>query len=121
MELKPTSHSYYCNDGNYYSNDSLVVFQTWSEFKESWMNDDLSIDHDYNHCFRFDIVNKYDSDTDEELEGVFSLKLYMILQRKGIFISITIEEIEDSDMMEIKKYLSDCWDYIKGQWEEFNG
>lgn len=93
MKLKATNHSYYCNDGNYYSSNSLAEFDTWEDFKQSWLDDNLTIDHDYNHCFRFDIKPLYDFDLDKEFDDRFSLHLYMMLQRKGNFIPITIKEI----------------------------
>jgi hypothetical protein len=121
MELKTTKHSYYCNDGNYYNSNSLAEYDTWQDFKDEWFLLKVdSIDHDYNHCFRFDIVNQFDFETDEEIEDKFSLKLYYMLQRKGNFTPVTIREITEKDMPEIEKYLSGCWEYIKGQWEEFS-
>jgi hypothetical protein len=125
MELKPTNHSYYCNDANYYvgnvngENHGRCEYETWEDFKDSWLGKDLSIDHDYNHCFRYDIVKQYDSKTDIEREDKFSLKLYFILQRKGNFIPVTIKEITEEDMPEIENYLTSCWEYLKTQWEEF--
>ncbi|MGG2091294.1 hypothetical protein AB1283_00825 [Bacillus sp. S13(2024)] len=126
MKLKATNHSYYCSDSNYYIGNSYgenfgrCVYETWRDFKEAWLNEDLTIDHDYNHCFRFDINPHRDYETDKEIEGKFSLDLYFMLQRKGIFRPVHIKEIAESDMPEIEKYLSACWNYIKGQWEEFS-
>lgn len=120
MELKATNHSYYCNDSNYFSSEVGESFDTWSEFKSEWLDEKLSIDHDYNHCFRFDINPLFDPDLDIEYDNRFSLHLYMMLQRKGIFIPIVIEEIFQEDMAEIKEYLHACWGYLQGQWEEFS-
>lgn len=120
MDFKATDHSYYCEDSNYYSSNSLAVFESWDDFKESWLNDDLWIDHDYNHCFRFDIKPLFNHELDKDYEDRFSLHLYMMLQRKGNFIPITIKEITKENMPEIEKYLSDCWEYLKGQWIEFS-
>ena len=121
MELKATSHSYYCNDVNYHSSNSLVEFETWKDFKDAWLGEDLWIDHDYNHCFRFDIKPLFDYELDKEMDNRFSLHLYMMLQRKGNFIPIIIKEITKNDMPEIEKYLSSCWEYLKGQWKELEG
>lgn len=121
MELKATDHSYYCNDSNYFNNESFCIYDTWDDFKEGWFFGKDEIDHDYNHCFRFDINNLYDPDTDEELEGKFSLHLYMMLQRKGWFKPVMIREIRKSDMEEVEKYLKGCWDYLQAQWTEFSG
>ncbi|MED1125172.1 hypothetical protein [Bacillus atrophaeus] len=120
MELKATEHSYYCNDGNYYSSNSLSVYETWDDFKSSWLNANLKIDHDYNHCFRYDIKPLFDYELDKDHDDRFSLHLYMMLQRKGNFVPVTVKEITEDDMPEIEKYLSDCWEYMKGQWKEFS-
>lgn len=120
MELKATNHSYYCNDGNYYSNEAYGEFNTWQDFREAWFHTSEGIDHDYNHCFRFDIKPLYDHENDIDFEDRFSLSLYMMLQRKGAFIPVEIKEIKKEDMKEIEDYLQSCWDYIKGQWMEFS-
>lgn len=120
MILKATNHNYYCNDANYFASGVLETFETWEDFREVWLNDELWIDHDYNHCFRFDIKNMFNHVTDEEFEDRFSLHLYMMLQRKGKFVPITIKEIKQGDMQEVGIYLSECWDYMKKQWAEFS-
>lgn len=120
MELKGTNHNYYCNDGNYFNSNSLQQFETWEEFYESWLNGNGTIDHDYNHCFRFDIKPMFDFENDTEYEDRFSLKLYMMLQRKGNFIPITIKEIKQEDMPQIESYLKECWSYLKEQWKELD-
>lgn len=124
LKLKQTEHNYYCSDTNYYVNGhgnfGLAEFPTWQDFKYEWLDDDLNIDHDYNHCFRFDIKKRYDEETDEELDNEFSLHLYYIMQRKGNFVPVYIEAITEEDMVEVNKYLESCWKYIKTQWSEFS-
>lgn len=126
MELKATDHAYYCHDANYYvsaangQNRGRCVYETWEEFKEGWFvgaNNEY-YDHDYNHCFRYDIAPHVDPDTDEDIPGKFSLSLYMMLQRKGIFRPVYIDEITEEDMPEIEAYLRGCWDYLQRQWQE---
>jgi hypothetical protein len=118
MKLKATNHSYYCNDSNYYKSGTLVRYEKWSEFKENWLDGDLKTDNDYNHCFRFDIDQRIDVN-DVPIEE-YSLKLYIMHQRKGQFIPINIKQITKEDMPEIEKYLSDCWAYLKNQWIELD-
>jgi hypothetical protein len=123
MELKATKHHYYCSDSNYYvgnrngENHGRADFATWADFKSEtvFMND-----HDYNHCFRFDITEQVDEETGDTIEGKFSLSLYYMLQRKGNFIPVFIEEITEEDMPEIEEYLKDCWRYLESQWREFS-
>lgn len=126
IKLKETNHSYYCQDSNYYvggengKNFGRADYDTWSDFKEEWLNKDLWIDHDYNHCFRFDIKEKYDSEEDTEIKGEYSLHLYYMLQRKGNFVPVNIKTITDKDMEEVNQYLEQCWNYLKEQWFELS-
>lgn len=119
MKLQTTNHRYYCHNSNYYA-DNLETFDTWAEFRDAWLDDELRIDHDYNHCFRFDITPMVDFENDVVHGDRFSLYLYMMLQRKGIFVPIRIIDITDADMPEIERYLADCWDYMRGQWVELD-
>lgn len=122
IKLEKTNHSFYCNDSNYYvnglNNFGLAEYDSWSEFKEDWLLDDLTIDHDYNHCFRFDIKEKYDHETDSEISGEYSLHLYFMLQRKGNFVPVRINTIVEDEMNEVNIYLKQCWEYLKKQWVE---
>lgn len=122
MKLQKTNHSYYCSNSNYYvgghENFGRSDYETWNEFKEEWLSSDGSIDDDYNHLFRFDIEE--DEDENEIPNGKYSLSLYFILQRKGIFRPVFISSITEKDMPEIKDFLSKRWDYLKRQWIELS-
>lgn len=124
MKLEATNHEYYCSNSNYYvgdyngENHGLCEYETWNEFKEDWMFDGNIIDHDYNHCFRFDIRNKYDEEKDEDIQDEYYLELFFILQRKGIFRPVIIKTIKEDDMYELEQYLKECCNYLKKQWEE---
>lgn len=124
MELKSTNHSYYSSDTNYYANSGdnygSVSYENWQEFKTNWLDADLKIDHDYNHLFRFDILPQTDPKTDEHVKDAFSLKLFYVLQRKGIYRPVYIHSISQDDMVEIQTYLSDCWSYLQNQWNEIS-
>jgi hypothetical protein len=119
LQLEETNHSYYCSDTNYYvgnhngENYGRCDYDTWRDFIEEWG----SYDNDLNHVFRFDILPKTDEDG-EDIEGEYSLMIFYILQRKGIFRPIWIKNIEQSDMEEITIFLTDKWEYIKNQWHE---
>ena len=123
LELKETDHSYYCSDSNYYvgnyngENWGRVEYETWEDFKDEWLGDDLRIDRDYNLCFRYDITRGRDVDTDELLDE-YHLYLYFILQRKGIFRPVFIKRITKNDLGEIEIFLKNMWDYHRSQWEE---
>lgn len=125
VPFKLTNHSYYCSDTNYYANamerDGFGAhhYDTWKDFQNHWLEGEFDIDHDYNHVFRFDITPQYDPVEDIEYEDRFSLKLYFMLQRKGNFVPVLIRNLKEEDMEDVNKYLQMCWDYMKGQWEEF--
>ena len=112
ITLKETKHSYYCSDQNYYHSESYAEFDTWEDFKNNWLKDDLELDDDLNHFFRFDIKkNDY---------GTFSLHLYAMLQRKGAFIPLLRKHIERKELPEINEFLEKRWQYLKKQWTEFS-
>lgn len=124
MELKPTNHSYLSSNSNYYVNANenfgRSEYDTWQQFKAHWLEEELEIDHDYNHLFRFDIKPQIDEETEEESPDALSLHLYYVLQRKGIYRPVLIRSISEEDMPEIEKYLMECWAYLQGQWTEFS-
>lgn len=122
MELKETNHRYHCSESNYYvngySNFGRCDYNTWKEFKDEWLLKDGSLDDDYNHCFRFDIIEH--EDDSGEPTGIFELWLFFILQRKGNYRPVWIKNIAEEDMTEIQEFLEQRWEYLKGQWSEFN-
>lgn len=118
MQLQATDHSYYCSESNYYvgnrcgENFGRCEYDTWEDFQEEWLaSDGISIDMDYNLCFRFDIKQK--PKTDE-----FELWLFFILQRKGIYRPVWIKHIEEKNMPDVERFLKMQWEYMQNQWKE---
>lgn len=109
----PTDHHYYCHTNNYYSNDGAMDFCCFDDFEGEWMGDDLDID--YNLVFRFDIKEKYD-DEDNIIKGKFRAEIFFILQRKGIFRPVTVDNITRKEAKKIIKWLQPHWDYLKDIW-----
>lgn len=118
LELKATKHNYYSSESNYYvggrENYGRNDYDSWEMFKEDWLFSDGTIDDDLNHLFRFDILES------EENPGNFTLWLFFILQRKGIYRPVHINTITEADLPEIEEFLSKRWEYMKSQWEEFS-
>nr|DAM14524.1 MAG TPA: hypothetical protein [Caudoviricetes sp.] len=124
MKLQGTNHSYYCSESNYYVGNSKgenfgrSEYETWEDFRKEWLNPDgVSIDIDYNLCFRFDIIQKRDLDTDDLIDG-FELWLFFILQRKGIYRPVWIKNIYEKDMPYIYNFLKMQFEYMENQWKE---
>ena len=122
LQLKETKHSYYCNETNYYvdgyNNYGRSEYDNWKDFKEEWLICHDKLDDDYNHVFRFDILEKRNEE--DELTGEFELWLFFILQRKGIYRPVWIKNIKKDDMTDIEDFLKDRWQYLKNQWTEFS-
>jgi hypothetical protein len=123
LELKETSHSYYCSESNYYvnghSNFGRSDYEDFKSFIDDWSISDGVIDWDYNLCFRYDIKQKHDSETDEPIDG-FELWLFFILQRKGIYRPVCIKNLKQEDMHHLEMLLNSQWEYMKRQWVEFS-
>lgn len=123
MELRPTDHRYYCSNSNYYvdgyQNFGRCDYDTWKDFIDEWCvsvinGKPIEFDDDLNHLFRFDICER------DEHSGEFSLHMFFILQRKGIFRPVIVRKITEADIPEIEKFLRSRWEYLKGQWSEFS-
>src|SRR5665647_2646 len=108
MELKETDHNYYCSESNYYKNGCLCQYDTWDDFRSAWLENDNTIDCDYNLCFRYDINQGRDEETDELLPE-YSLWLFFMQQRKGAFIPVVVTKIEEKDIPEIEQFLKYTW------------
>lgn len=120
LKLKETNHSYYCQEGNYYTNGEAYQHMSWDEFKKYMClgeNGEFH-DHDYNHVFRFDIIEV--NPEVEKTHGKYVLRLFYMLQRKARNLSHDIYNIKEEDMEEINLFLKSCWEYLKGQWQEFS-
>ena len=103
--LWEVSHPYYCNDGNYYSNDTHATYNSFDEFLEEFG----SSDPDMNLLFRFDWKafdpDNYDEEeladlTDEDKSD--KLFIYWMGQRKGLFYSSEVNVKKDDEQRVIK-------------------
>jgi hypothetical protein len=113
MELKDLAvkHDYYCNMGNYYSNDPGETFKTWEDFYNEFHDADI----DMNLIFRFDI-SLID---DEDIELGYEMKVFMMHQRKGIFAPHHIEKVDEKDVESILSLLSEHFKKIQNIWSPF--
>lgn len=118
LGILDTNHEYYCNDANHYSNDDTFEFDGWIDYiKKRNMNPfsgelgeydvDAAIDNNGSCLFRYDMTDK-------------TLKLYFVLQRKGIFQVAIINGIKEEDLIDINYYLMNAWNYMKNQWLEIS-
>lgn len=115
--LWEVDHPYYCNEGNYYSNDCGYEYESWEDF----ISDEGESDFDMNLVFRFD----WDEIDDESGENNFNgdpsfrngkLKIFWIGQRKGIY-RYSIVDVCRNDQDEVKKFLIPRLEHLKKLWE----
>lgn len=110
-------HPHYCNDANYYSNECLFEYKSWSEFLSEMGYADL----DCNLFFRWD-WREEDMETGEctfngdnyYRNGM--LKLYIMQQSKGRFM-IAHVAVCRTDEYAVKQYLMPRLEYLKSLWE----
>lgn len=119
MELKQhlweVKHSYYCNEGNYYSNDCGTEYRSFADFLEEMG----AADKDYNLLFRWDWVENDDEDAPawngdvNYRNGV--LKLFYMQQRKGRYTYCTVEVCRADEPVVIE-FLKPHRDYLLSLW-----
>ena len=121
--LWESDHPYYCNQGNYFSNDCHSSFKSWSGFIESYGDADF----DLNLLFRWDWIPPYEDDNadkpiqwkHDENYRESELLLFWVGQRKGLFQYTTVEVCR-ADEPEIRKWLQERYEHILKLWEPLN-
>jgi len=115
MHLWEAEHPYYCNEGNYYSNDCGARYKRWSDFIASEGDADL----DMNLVFRWDWVEgedwgaePYEGD-DNYRNGLF--KVFFLGQRKGIY-RYAVVEVCRADESAVLAYLRPRMAHMLALW-----
>ena len=109
-KLWDVSHPYYCSESNYYSHDPHEEYESWKDFAESMGKSDPEL----NLLFRWDWERLGFEDGD--WDGVHTLKLFFVLQRKGIFSCHEVTVTED-DEPAIRAWLLTRLPHIFALWE----
>lgn len=115
--LWEVDHPYYCNQGNYYSTESVeTAYRSWAEFAA----DNADADFDMNLVFRFDWREGEDGEC-----GAFNgdvsyrngeLLVFWMGQRKGLFRYSRIEVCR-ADEPSVIEFLRPRWDHMRKLWE----
>lgn len=109
MRLWEARHDYYCNEGNYYSNDCGAEYESWADF----LSEEGDSDMDMNLVFRWD----WREGEDWEIPaGQAQLLLFWIGQRKGIYRYSRVTVTRD-DEPAIRAWLEPRFAHLKGLWE----
>lgn len=118
--LWEVDHSYQCNEGNYFTNDSSLGphYKSFAEFLEEWGGPDTDLD--YNLVFRWD-WDEGDADSRASdfkgdvnyRNGIF--KVFHLLQRKGIYTWATVEVCR-ADEPAVREYLKPRLEHLMRLW-----
>lgn len=106
------NHPYFCSDCNYHSNEANLAFDTVADFLDHF--DAMPVE--LNLCFRWDIRRK---DEDQPEKG-YRAEVFLMLQRKGLFIPCSIDSISECDLPRLEKYLATHWKMIQAIWTPFS-
>lgn len=115
------NHAYYCNEGNYYSNECVFEFKSWQDYLDEMGDTDM----DYNLVFRWDW--KEPKEDDEGNPIVFNgdvnyrnaiLQFSIMHQRKGRYV-VNLIEVCRADEPAVLEYLKPRWEYMKALWLPF--
>lgn len=105
-------HSYYCATNNYFDSDTPKHWDDITDFLEEFGNADI----DYNLVFRWD-VKAYDLEEGDGKYQDYYAEIFMMHQRKGLFLSHTIDTVTEKEIPMLREYLQKHWEYLKGIWE----
>jgi len=113
MTLKQLSmdHDYYCNNSNYYSNEAALEYRTWEEFYNEFGQADV----DMNLCFRWDVKEILIGE-EETPTGRYCMYVYIMGQRKGKFVPVSIGSVLEENIPSITKYLGMHWEKLDSIW-----
>lgn len=99
-------HDYYASDSNYYSNDAGGKYNTWADFYEEFKDADI----DMNLIYRWDITKREKSER-------YYMQVVIIAQRKGIYMPIHIDYVDDKDVPQIKEFMKPHFEKLLSIWQ----
>lgn len=115
--LWDVKHRYYCNLGNYFSNDCGYKYKSWAAFIKAEGDSDF----DMNLLFRWDWIEQDGESGEPNFNGdVYyrngEFRIFWIGQRKGLYRYTTIEVCR-ADEEEVIKFLRPRFKHLKSLWE----
>lgn len=111
--MKKTKHDYQgCLVGNHYDARCTGTYNSWQMFKNEHLGFcSDGFDDTYHFVFRYDIHEKE--------TGKYTLELCVMLQRKGIYTHLYIENINQHTLdTEVKEWLKCRYEYMSNLWAE---
>lgn len=111
--MKETNHNYQnCLCGNFYDGNCTGEYDSWEDFKKIYLGfESKGFDDTYHFVFRYDIT--------KVKEDEYYLELCVMLQRKGIYTHLYVNNIDQETLdTEITEWLKGRAEYIKSLWKE---
>jgi hypothetical protein len=102
-------HPFYCSDKNYFDNSVTETYETSIEFLKEYEHKDPDI----YLCIRFDVKDS------EDHSGKCAY-VFILNQRKGLFIPIIINSIKETEVAKFSKYLKSHWKKQVDNWMPFS-
>lgn len=113
MHLWEVKHSYYFNEGNYYSNNCHHEYKKWTDFFDGWGDSDL----DMNYVARWDWI-EYEEPVDDYYRGG-CFKVQIVGQRKARLQSIEVAVCR-ADEPAVIEFLQPRFEYAMKLWQPLN-
>lgn len=117
-KLWEVKHNYYCEKNNYFSNECIAEYGSWSEFLEEEGDNDLGL----NLLFRWDWYEGDDHDLPEYNGDDYyrngELSLFWMGQRKGLYRCSRVSVCR-ADEPAVREWLAGRYEYLKSLWEPF--
>jgi len=112
MTLKELAidHDYYASGSNYYSNDAGGKYDTWADFYKEFKDANI----DMNLVYRWDIYER-------EKSGRYYMQVVIIAQRKGIYMPIHINYVDDKDVDQIQEFMRPHFEKLLIIWQPLSG
>ncbi len=116
--LWEVKHSYYCNNGNFYSNECGAEYRSWADFLAS----EGDADFDMNLVFRFDWhEDEEEGDGSAKFTGDVNYRngriyIYWIGQRKSIY-RYTSADVCRADEPAVIEFLKPRLAHLLSLWE----
>lgn len=118
-KLFESDHQYYCNEGNYFSNDCHSSHDSWEDF----ISEEGDSDMDYNLVFRWD-WRRAEDDNEKPLptrddERKDRLLLFYMGQRKALARSVSVAVCRN-DEPAVRAWLAKRWEHMRKLWAPFS-
>jgi hypothetical protein len=106
LESLADIHRDECSSANFLNPEFEQRYGTVSDFLKEYAEDDPWL----NLCVRWDV------EKDEDGTG-YHLRLAILQQRKGLFMPVWVDRVEETDLPQLLSFLHRHWEYLREIWK----